>query len=68
MSTHGLILYGIATFFTSLLSGAGGGGGGLIATPLAILLGLTPQQAIATGKLNGLAISAATTHGEWSSR
>jgi uncharacterized membrane protein YfcA len=62
MSTHGLILYGIATFFTSLLSGAGGGGGGLIATPLAILLGLTPQQAIATGKLNGLAISAATIH------
>jgi uncharacterized membrane protein YfcA len=63
MSSTGLIIYGIATFFTSILSGVGGGGGGFISTPLAIFLGLTPQQAIATGKLNGLAVSIGTVYG-----
>jgi uncharacterized membrane protein YfcA len=63
MSGTGLIIYGIATFFASILSGVGGGGGGFISTPLAIFLGLTPQQAIATGKLNGLAVSIGTVYG-----
>lgn len=39
----------------SVLSGLSGGGAGFILTPLAIALGLTPAQAISSGKFNGLA-------------
>lgn len=44
----------MASFLMSILSGISGGGGGFVTTPLAIFLGLTPQQAIATGKIGGL--------------
>lgn len=39
----------------SVFSGIAGAGGGFIMTPLAILLGLTPAQAVSSGKFNGLA-------------
>ena len=52
-----LIIYGAAGLGLAVLSGISGGGGGFIMTPLAILLGLSPAQAISTGKFNGLAIA-----------
>ena len=54
MDADKLIIFAIASFLMSVVSGIGGGGGGFIITPLAIFLGLTPQQAIATGKFGGL--------------
>lgn len=57
-----IVVYGVVTLFTAILSGIGGAGGGFITTPLAIFLGLTPQQAIATGKLGGLSISIGSLH------
>jgi len=39
---------------TGILSGISGGGGGMLMVPLMIALGLTPQHAVATGKLTGL--------------
>lgn len=39
---------------TGILSGMSGGGGGMLMVPLMIALGLTPQHAVATGKLTGL--------------
>jgi uncharacterized membrane protein YfcA len=55
MDTDKLIVFGAVSFLMSIVSAIGGGGGGFILTPLAIFLGLTPQQAIATGKIGGLA-------------
>lgn len=63
MSDGHLALFAAAAFVTAILSSISGGGGGFIVTPLAILLGLTPQQAIATGKLNGLATSIGSLYG-----
>lgn len=45
------------SLFASILSGISGGGGAFILTPYYILAGLTPQQAIATGKVAGLGIA-----------
>jgi uncharacterized membrane protein YfcA len=50
----GLVVYGIAAFCMSIFGGISGGGAGLIMTPLAIFLGLSPQEAIASGKFGGL--------------
>jgi uncharacterized membrane protein YfcA len=51
----------ILTFFVSLLasvlSGLSGGGGGFILTPYYIFIGLSPQQAVATGKMAGLGVA-----------
>lgn len=52
-----LVVYGVLAFFTAIISGIGGAGGGFIMTPLLIFLGLTPAQAVATGKFSGLALS-----------
>jgi len=52
-----LLIYGIASFLSSIMSGISGGGGGFIMTPLSIFLGLTPAQAVATGKINGLSVT-----------
>lgn len=57
MSEWGLVIYGLAGFISAILSGIAGGGGGFIVTPLAIFLGLTPAQAVATGKLGGLSVT-----------
>lgn len=41
----------------SVFSGIAGGGGGFIMTPLLIFMGLTPAQAISTGKFTGLTVT-----------
>lgn len=51
------IIYIITSLIVSLFAGIAGGGGGFIMTPLLIFLGLTPAQAVATGKLSGFSIS-----------
>lgn len=58
MSDIGLVIYGIAGVFLSIFSSIAGGGGGLVATPLMIFLGLSPQEAIASGKPVGLSLAA----------
>lgn len=63
MDTTGLIVYGLASFFVSILGGMTGGGGGFIMTPLTIFLGLSPAQAVATGKLGGLSVTLGSLHG-----
>lgn len=55
--TWELLLFGLINIFAGVLSGASGGGGGLITTPLMVLLGLSPAQAIATAKFGGLGVS-----------
>jgi len=47
----------LVSLLTSILSGIGGGGGGFIMTPYLIFIGLSPQQAIATGKMSGIGSS-----------
>ena len=54
MTEVGLDIYGVAAFCMSIFGGISGGGAGLVMTPLAIFLGLTPQEAIASGKFGGL--------------
>ncbi len=55
--------YLVVAFVLSILSGAAGAGGGFIMTPMLIIFGLSPAQAIATGKLSGLTISLGSLHG-----
>lgn len=57
MSGEHLLILAIANLMAATLSGASGGGGGLIISPLLVLLGLSPVQAIATGKFGGFGIS-----------
>lgn len=57
METHELIIYGLACFVTNIFGGIAGGGAGFVMTPLAIFLGLSPAQAVATGKFGGLAVT-----------
>lgn len=52
-----LVILGIAAILMSVLSGITGAGGGFIMTPLLIFLGLTPAQAVSTGKFTGLTIT-----------
>jgi uncharacterized membrane protein YfcA len=57
MSIEGLIIFGIAGFLSSIISGIAGAGGGFIMTPLGIFLGLSPAQAVSTGKFSGLSVT-----------
>lgn len=57
LSTLQLIVYLLASFMTAILSGIAGGGGGFINVPLLIFFGLSPAQAVATGKITGLSLS-----------
>lgn len=57
VSALDLIIYAVASLLASSLSGIAGAGGGFIMTPLLIFLGLSPAQAVATGKLAGLSVS-----------
>lgn len=59
MTLHNLIplLVFFVTMIASVLSGMAGGGGGFIITPFYILIGLTPQQTIATGKFGSFGLS-----------
>lgn len=52
-----LLIIGVVNFVTAIFAGMSGGGGGFIGTPLLIFIGLSPAQAVATGKLGGLAVS-----------
>ncbi len=52
-----LFIFGVAGFVTSILSGITGGGGGFIMTPLGIFFGLSPAQAVSTGKFSGLSVT-----------
>ncbi len=58
-----LAVYGVVGFVMSILSGIAGAGAGFVTTPLAILLGLSPAQAVSTGKLSGLAVSVGSLSG-----
>jgi len=60
MTWHELLPWAVffVTFAASLLSGISGGGGGFIITPFYIAIGLTPQQAIATGKFASFGLGA----------
>ena len=49
-----VILTFLVSLFASILSGISGGGGAFILTPYYIFIGLSPQQAVATGKFSGL--------------
>lgn len=51
-----VILTFFVSLFSSFLSGMSGGGGALILTPYYIFIGLSPQQAVATGKFAGLGV------------
>jgi uncharacterized membrane protein YfcA len=57
MSLELLIIYGAVSFVAALMSGVSGGGGGFITTPMLILLGLTPAQAVSSGKFAGLSVA-----------
>lgn len=48
------IFIGVVGIIAGVLSGISGGGGGMLMIPAFILAGLPPQQAVATGKMNGL--------------
>src|SRR6266403_3140402 len=49
------VVFAVVSLGMAVLSGIVGGGGGFVMTPLLILLGLSPAQAVSTGKLSGLA-------------
>lgn len=57
MEIEKLAIIAIVGFLLAVVSGIAGGGGGFIMTPMLILLGLTPAQSVATGKLAGLAMA-----------
>jgi uncharacterized membrane protein YfcA len=63
MSISHLVIYGIVGFVMSIVSGIAGAGAGFILTPLNIFLGLSPAQAIATGKFNGLSVAVGSLSG-----
>jgi uncharacterized membrane protein YfcA len=53
---HTAIVFAVV-FLATIFSGMSGGGGGLIIVPFLIMVGLTPQQAIATTKFSGIGFS-----------
>lgn len=57
MNTIELIILGFAAVCASIMSSIAGAGGGFIVTPLMIFLGLSPGQAIATGKIMGFTLA-----------
>jgi uncharacterized membrane protein YfcA len=60
MEAHELVIYGVLCFIANTFGGMAGGGAGFVVTPLAIFLGLSPAQAIASGKFGGLAVTLAS--------
>lgn len=58
MSWHDLLPLAVfaVTFLASLFSGMAGGGGGFIINPFLILIGLTPQQTVATSKFGSFGL------------
>lgn len=56
-------IYATVSLIMNTFSGIVGGGGSLIMTPLLMALGLSPAQAVATGKISGLAQTTGSLHG-----
>ncbi len=54
MEPLSLIIVGVVGLVAGVLSGIGGGGAGMIMIPTLIAVGLPPQVAVATAKMNGL--------------
>lgn len=52
-----LVVLAGAAIVMSVFSGIAGGGGGFVMTPLLIFMGLTPAQAVSTGKITGLTVT-----------
>jgi uncharacterized membrane protein YfcA len=48
------VIIAVGGVISGVLSGISGGGGGMLMIPLFIMVGLPPQTAVATGKMNGL--------------
>jgi uncharacterized protein len=63
ITTLEIALYAVVSLVMSALSGITGGGLSLIMTPLLIAIGLSPAQAVATGKIPGLSTNAGSLHG-----
>jgi uncharacterized membrane protein YfcA len=63
MAIWQLAVYGGVGFMMAVLSGISGAGAGFVTTPLGILLGMSPAQAVSTGKFNGLAVSVGSLSG-----
>jgi len=63
MSDERLVVIAVMNFLMGIISGIGGGGGGFVMTPLLIFLGLTPQQAVASGKIGGLGVTLGSLQG-----
>lgn len=57
MSVADLIILGCVSLVASIFSGVAGAGGGFITTPVMILLGLSPAQAVSSGKFIGLSVA-----------
>ncbi len=60
VTTVELVIYGLVSLVVGVFGGIAGGGGGFVMTPLAILFGLSPAEAVASGKFSGLAMTVAT--------
>jgi uncharacterized membrane protein YfcA len=58
-----LIVLAVVGLGASILSGVAGAGGGFIMTPLMIALGLTPAQAVSTGKISGFSVTVGALNG-----
>ena len=54
MSFENILFVGATGLVAGVLSGMSGGGGGMLMIPAFIAIGLPPQNAVATGKMNGL--------------
>jgi uncharacterized membrane protein YfcA len=52
-----LAILAVTAIIMSVFSGIAGGGGGFVMTPLLIFFGLTPAQAVSTGKFTGLTVT-----------
>src|SRR5262245_36584228 len=57
------VIYAVASFGSAVLAGLSGGGGGFLMTPLLVFLGLSPAQAVSTGKIGALAIAVSSIGG-----
>ncbi len=58
-----LVIFGVVNFIMSIFSSMAGGGAGFVTMPVMLALGLSPAQAVATGKLTGLAATGGSLHG-----
>lgn len=54
MELLNFIIIAVVGVVSGVLSGISGGGGNMLMIPAYIFIGLAPQQAVATGKMNGL--------------